>query len=154
MSRILEIREFNELSVEELYALLQLRCEVFIVEQACAYADIDGKDRYAKHVLLFDGKGEILGALRILREGQDEMTFKIGRVVVSKVARGQGIARQLMDAALTYCRTTDGEADVELQAQAYLQAFYGACGFYAISDVYPEDGIPHVDMRLIKTAEA
>lgn len=143
-----ELRDFEELSVFDLYAVLQLRCEVFIVEQACAYPDIDGKDPKAKHVLSLEDDGALLGALRIVSEGDKHCIFKIGRVVVSEAARGRGVARQLMEGALRWCRETDGTAAVELQAQAYLQAFYESCGFEPISDIYPEDGIPHLDMRL------
>ncbi|KZL21448.1 putative acyltransferase [Pseudovibrio axinellae] len=153
MSQVLELRDFNEFSAEQLYCLLKLRCEVFIVEQDCAYPDIDGLDPVAKHVLLSDGVGSILGALRILMKEEGGKVYKIGRVVVAKNARGQGIARKLMNAAMAYCATTDSEARLELQAQAYLQDFYGQLGFYAISEVYPEDDIPHVDMRLKQAPE-
>lgn len=145
---IVELRDFEELSVFDLYAVLQLRCEVFIVEQACAYPDVDGKDPKAKHALCLGGNGVLLGALRVVSEGDKSRAFKIGRVVVSEVARGRGVARKLMEAALNWCGETDSSASVELQAQAYLQAFYESCGFEPISDIYPEDGIPHLDMRL------
>ncbi len=148
MSQFLELKDFNELSVEQLYSLLKLRCDVFIVEQECAYPDIDGLDPVAKHVLVLNDAGDILGALRIMLSYDDGDVFKIGRVVVSKEARGQGIAGKLMEAALSCCAATNDEARVELQAQAYLQDFYLRLGFFAISEIYPEDGIPHVDMRL------
>ncbi len=154
MSLFLELKDFNEFSVEQLYALLKLRCDVFIVEQNCVYPDIDGQDPVAKHVTLLNEAGELLGALRILHKYEDGDVFKIGRVVVSKEARGQGIARKLMNMALSYCAATNDDACVELQAQAYLQAFYEGCGFFATSEVYPEDGIPHIDMRLRQLLES
>ncbi|WP_244283613.1 GNAT family N-acetyltransferase [Pseudovibrio sp. Tun.PSC04-5.I4] len=154
MSKVLELRDFNEFSVEQLYALLKLRCEVFIVEQECAYPDVDGLDPVAKHILLLSGTGALLGALRIFMKYEEGDVYKIGRVVVSKAVRGQGIARQLMDAALSYCTATNSDARVELQAQAYLQDFYSQCNFSAISEIYPEDGIPHVDMRLRQAPES
>ncbi|GHB31621.1 acetyltransferase [Pseudovibrio japonicus] len=148
MSHYLELKDFNEFGVEQLYALLKLRCDVFIVEQECAYPDIDGLDLGAKHLLMQNNAGDIIGALRVLHADVDGDVFKIGRVVVSKEARGQGIAGKLMEAALSYCAATNSEFRVELQAQAYLQDFYLRLGFFAISEIYPEDGIPHVDMRL------
>ncbi|MFS8182503.1 ElaA protein [Pseudovibrio denitrificans] len=154
MSQFLELKDFNEFSLEQLYSLLKLRCDVFIVEQECAYPDVDGLDPVAKHVLVLNDAGEIIGALRILLKYEDGDVFKIGRVIVAKEARGQGIARKLMDAALSYCAATNDDARVELQAQAYLQDFYGQCGFFAISEIYPEDGIPHVDMRLRQPPES
>ena len=148
MSQFLELKDFNELSVEQLYALLKLRCDVFIVEQDCAYPDIDGLDPVAKHILVVNESGDVIGALRILLKYEEGDVFKVGRIVVAKAARGQGIASKLMNAALSYCAATNDDARVELQAQAYLQDFYGQLGFYATSEIYPEDGIAHVDMRL------
>ncbi|SFK20836.1 ElaA protein [Pseudovibrio ascidiaceicola] len=148
MSQFLELKDFNEFSVEQLYALLKLRCDVFIVEQQCAYPDIDGLDPVSKHILVMNDAGHILGALRILLKYEDGDVFKISRVLVSKDARGQGIAGKLMNAALSYCAATNDDARVELQAQDYLQDFYGGLGFYATSETYLDDGIPHIDMRL------
>ncbi len=148
MSQFPELRDFYEFSVEQLYALLKLRCDVFIVEQECAYPDIDGLDPVAKHILVLNDAGHLLGALRILLKYDDGDVFRIGRVVVSKDARGQGIAGKLMNAALSYCAATNNDARVELQAQSYLQDFYGRLGFYTTSEIYLEDGIPHIDMRL------
>lgn len=148
MSQFLELKDFNEFSVEQLYALLKLRCDVFIVEQQCAYPDIDGLDPDSKHILVMNDAGHILGALRILLKYDDGDVFKISRVLVSKDARGQGIAGKLMNAALSYCAATNDDARVELQAQDYLKDFYGGLGFYATSETYLDDGIPHIDMRL------
>ncbi|KZK83698.1 putative N-acetyltransferase YjcF [Pseudovibrio sp. W64] len=148
MSQFLELKDFNEFSVEQLYALLKLRCDVFIVEQQCAYPDIDGLDPVSKHILVMNDAGHILGALRILLKYDDGDVFKISRVLVSKEARGQGIAGKLMNAALSYCAATNDDARVELQAQDYLKDFYGGLGFYATSETYLDDGIPHIDMRL------
>ncbi|MGG9999877.1 GNAT family N-acetyltransferase [Pseudovibrio ascidiaceicola] len=148
MSQFLELKDFNEFSVEQLYALLKLRCDVFIVEQQCAYPDIDGLDPVSKHILVMNDAGHILGALRILLKYEDGDVFKISRVLVSKDARGQGIAGKLMNAALSYCAATNDDARVELQAQDYLKDFYGGLGFYATSETYLDDGIPHIDMRL------
>ncbi|KZL14664.1 GNAT family N-acetyltransferase [Pseudovibrio sp. Ad37] len=148
MSQFLELKDFNEFSVEQLYALLKLRCDVFIVEQQCAYPDIDGLDPVSKHILVMNDAGHILGALRILLKHEDGDVFKISRVLVSKDARGQGIAGKLMNAALSYCAATNDDARVELQAQDYLKDFYGGLGFYATSETYLDDGIPHIDMCL------
>ncbi len=128
MSQFLELKDFNEFSIEQLYSLLKLRCDVFIVEQECIYLDIDGLDHGAKHVMVLDDAGDVIGALRILVAYDDGDVFKIGRVAVSKDARGQGIARNMMQAALSYCAATNDDARVELKAQTYLQDFYTNVG--------------------------
>nr|WP_208978188.1 GNAT family N-acetyltransferase [Pseudovibrio denitrificans] len=91
MSQFLELKDFNEFSLEQLYSLLKLRCDVFIVEQECAYPDVDGLDPVAKHVLVLNDAGEIIGALRILLKYEDGDVFKIGRVIVAKEARGRAL---------------------------------------------------------------
>lgn len=89
MSQFLELKDFNEFSVEQLYALLKLRCDVFIVEQQCAYPDIDGLDPVSKHILVMNDAGHILGALRILLKYEDGDVFKISRVLVSRMRAGR-----------------------------------------------------------------
>lgn len=139
-------RHFVDLSVEELYAILRLRCDVFVVEQQCPYPDLDGRDGEpgTQHVWLHDrdqsSDHTIAAYLRIL---VDPDTMRIGRVVTDPTRRGEGLARRLMVAALDM---TTGP--VVLDAQAYLEAFYASFGFVVTGAAFVEDGIPHVPMRL------
>ncbi len=132
---------FAELSVDELYAIVVLRERVFVVEQACVYLDADGRDQASRHVWLEDG-GAILAYARVVPAGLKLDQVSIGRVIVAPEARGRGLARELMVRALA---TVSG-APVALSAQAHLEGFYGSLGFARTSEVYDEDGIPHVDM--------
>lgn len=140
-----------ELGAATLYRALQLRSEVFIVEQHCIYLDPDGFDLQAWHVLGFDREtDQLLACARLLParcKGEAQTAPMIGRVAVAPAARGAGQGRALMRFALQQCaRLWPGEA-VELGAQAHLQGFYASLGFAPISAVYDEDGIPHIDMR-------
>ncbi|MEJ6001749.1 GNAT family N-acetyltransferase [Paucibacter soli] len=134
----------DELDAPTLYAVLRLRAEVFVVEQRCVYLDPDGKDLDAWHLLGRAEDGSLLAYARLL---EAEEGPKIGRVVTAAAARGAGQGRALMLEALATCeRLWPGRA-VGLQAQAYLQDFYTSLGFAPVSQVYEEDGIPHIDMR-------
>ena len=132
-------KRFDELSTAELYAILRLRAEVFVVEQACAYADVDGQDPAATHLMAWEGP-RLRGYLRWYQRGD---RVAIGRVVTAPVARGQGLARRLMARAIT---RLDGQPLV-LDAQTYLVDFYGSLGFEAVGEVFLEDGIPHQRME-------
>ncbi|MGV9293969.1 MULTISPECIES: GNAT family N-acetyltransferase [Amycolatopsis] len=129
-----------DLAAADLYEILRLRSEVFVVEQDCVYADIDGRDLLpeTQHLWLASDT-EILAYLRVLAEPGGG---RIGRVVTAKSARGQGLAAQLMAAAL------DGaEGEFVLDAQTYAQGLYARFGFVAEGAEYLEDGIPHITMR-------
>lgn len=143
-------RDFDALSPAELHALLKLRCEIFIVEQDCAYPDIDGKDPLARHLLCHDGT-DLIGCLRIFAPCIAGEAARIGRVVVAPPARGTGLGRRLMQAALDEIEVLHGKVPVALSAQLYLEAFYASLGFERISETYLEDGIPHCDMRRAAT---
>ena len=135
---------FADLDAAMLYALLRLRVDVFVVEQHCAYPDLDGRDVEpdATHVWLTDGDDpEPIGYLRILTE--PDGGARIGRVAVAPVARGAGVARQLMTSALRHL----GQRPCVLDAQANLVGFYQSLGFTVAGPEYLEDGIPHVPMR-------
>lgn len=131
-------KQFSELTTHELYALLALRTEVFVVEQQCAYQEVDWKDLDAVHYWMEEG-GEIVATLRILIHASP---VAIGRVVTSPGYRGNGYSRQLMEAAIE----DFWAEDLYLQAQTYVEPFYASFGFERTSDEYDEDGIPHVDM--------
>jgi len=139
-------RDFDALGPAELYALLRLRADVFVVEQNCVFADIDGKDPEARHLLAF--VGETLGGyLRVFSPARPDGPAKIGRVVVAPAFRSTGLGRRLMAAALDEIAARLGSVPVELAAQAHLELFYGSFGFLRCSDDYLEDDILHCDMR-------
>lgn len=139
------IKNFGELDREELYEILKLRSDVFIVEQNCAYPDCDGKDRFAHH-LYVEKNGHLVGYLRILNKGQTFDQVAIGRVAVREDYRGIGLARHMMNKAMLFIREYLHETEIRLSAQQYMTGFYESLGFSAISEGYLEDGIPHIDM--------
>jgi len=131
-------KAFDELTTMELYRLLALRTEIFVVEQNCPYQEVDGKDVAAIHYWI-EEDGEIVSALRVLTEASP---VAIGRVVTKATHRGKGYSRLLMDVAIM----DFGHETLYLQAQTYVESFYASFGFKRTSDVYQEDSIPHVDM--------
>ena len=137
-----------DLTVAELYDVLALRNRVFVVEQECAYQDLDGRDLVdgTRHLVARDGSG-VVGYARLLAP-YDGGPARIGRVIITAEARGQRLGRRLMERALAACAEHWPGAGVEVSAQAHLQEFYAGLGFTATSEVYDEDGIPHLDMRL------
>jgi ElaA protein len=139
-------REFDALSAAELHALLKLRCEIFVVEQACAFPEIDGKDPLARHLLCHDG-ADLIGCLRLFAPGLAGEAARIGRVAVAPPARGTGLGRRLMQAALDEIEGRYGRTPVALSAQLHLEAFYAGFGFERVSETYLEDGIAHCDMQ-------
>jgi ElaA protein len=134
------VASFRDLDTTTLYAILKLRCDVFVVEQKCFYADLDGRDIEpgTRHVWLSHGD-DIVAYLRILDDGEVE---RIGRVVTAPAARGAGHAQRLMAEALTVI----GNRPSVLHAQAYLAGFYTKFGYEQTAPEYLEDGIPHVPM--------
>lgn len=125
-----------------LYRLLQLRVDVFVVEQDCVYPELDGRDlEPGARQLWIEEDGAVLATLRLLRD--DDRTLRIGRVATALPARSRGLARLLMDEAL---RQAD-DAEVVLDAQSQLQGWYARFGFVACGAEYVEDGIPHIPMR-------
>lgn len=139
-----ETKDMGGFSAHELYELLKLRVDVFVVEQNCAYPELDGKDADAIHLMLKDG-GEIIAAARIFPP-HDDVPAKIGRVVVSPRHRGKRLGDSLMREAIRFCHEQFPGTPIFLSAQSHLQGFYGSLGFRPVSDEYLEDGIPHVDM--------
>lgn len=141
------LKTFQQLTNIELYNILKERTEVFVVEQNCPYPEVDGKDVQSYH-LFREEKGEIIAYLRILPPGVSYEELSIGRVLVKKAYRGQKLAQQLMTEALHFIHNELKEPTVKIQAQEYLSQFYESFGFEAISEVYLEDNIPHIDMIL------
>nr|WP_139790406.1 GNAT family N-acetyltransferase [Xaviernesmea rhizosphaerae] len=141
-----DVRPMDALSSQELYALLKLRTDVFIVEQACIYPELDGRDPEALHLRLLSG-GDLLAAARLFGPGEMAETVKIGRVVVAPDHRGRGLGQALMRTALDTCARLFPAEPVALSAQSHLVPFYRALGFVPTSDEYLDAGVPHVDMR-------
>ena len=137
------LRTFDELTVQQLYAIVQLRERVFVVEQRCTYLDADGLDRDARHLWAERG-GEIVAYLRILPAGVKFAEVAIGRVVTVHSARGGGLGRELMRRGIEAC----GRVPVRISAQAHLEDWYVQLGFKRASEIYDEDGIAHIDMLL------
>jgi ElaA protein len=145
MSLQFQIKTFNELSVNELYSILQLRSEVFVVEQNCVYQDIDGKDKKALHVVgTFEG--EIVAYARIFKKGDYFDNASIGRVVVSADCRTRKWGYNLMETAIQAIEIHFNETKITISAQLYLQKFYESLGFTKVSEMYLEDDIPHIEM--------
>ena len=134
-------RAFAELTTAELHAIYALRVRVFVVEQACAYQEIDELDPRSRHVWA-EADGRIVAYLRLIPAGAKYAELGIGRVVTAPEARGVGLGRELMQRGLALA----GGAPLRIGAQAYLERFYTELGFVRASDVYDEDGIPHLEM--------
>lgn len=138
-----QVKRFTDLTIDELYAILQVRFNVFVLEQQCLYAEIDGKDQTAYH-LFKENNGEITAYLRVYWTAEGQAA--LGRVLVKKQYRGKGLAQELVMKALHFVDAELKAASIKIQAQEYLRDFYASCGFVPVSEVYLEDGIPHVDM--------
>ena len=140
------IKKFSELSTEEIYNILKLRSEVFVVEQNCVYQDIDEKDQKATH-LFIEKNNEIIAYTRIFKKGDYyEENPSIGRVVVSKKERGKNLGKEIMLNSIEFIKKELEEKKIELSAQKYLDKFYKDLDFYSEGEDYLEDGIPHQRM--------
>ena len=140
------IKNFSELSTEEIYNILKLRSEVFVVEQNCVYQDIDEKDQKATH-LFIEKNNEIIAYTRIFEKGDYyEENPSIGRVVVSKKERGKKLGKEIMIKSINFIKKELKERKIELSAQKYLDKFYKDLDFYSEGEDYLEDGIPHQRM--------
>lgn len=139
------LKTFHELSVDELYDLLRLRSEVFVVEQNCVFLDLDDKDQKSYHLLLYHGK-ELVAYTRIVPAGLSYEEAAIGRVVSSPAYRGKGLGRRVMELTLEACYQLFGSCDIRLGAQTYALGFYESLGFKSDGEIYDEDGIEHIEM--------
>lgn len=141
--------EFEQFSPVHLYEVLKLRQDVFIIEQDCIYDDLDRLDYKASHLLLFD-EDELAGCLRILPAGTKFEEVSIGRIVIPKSKRNTGTGKLLVDEGIRLVLKT-GEKKIRIEAQQYLEGFYGNLGFKIQSAPYDVDGIPHIEMLLEKS---
>jgi len=141
----ISIKTFEQLSLEELYFILQLRSEVFVVEQDCIYQDIDAKDQYALHII---GKKDtkIIAYTRVFKGGDYFKEASIGRVVVSLKDRHLNYGQQIMETSIVAIKNNYDTSEIKISAQKYLENFYNNLGFKTIGDPYLEDGIPHIAM--------
>lgn len=138
-------KTFNELSPSELYEILRLRAEIFVVEQNCVYNDLDDLDQSAIHQFLIENN-TIIAYARILPPGTRFPDFSIGRVVVKKSARMRGLGIELMKTAIDFLRNKYKPSKIKISAQKYLRKFYEDLGFEVLTEEYLEDGIPHFGM--------
>ena len=140
------VKTFEELTTTELYAVLRLRSEVFVVEQECAYPDLDNSDQKALHLMGYDAEQELVAYTRLFGPGIKYDQASIGRVVTSKKARGTGAGRALMEKSIATVEARFGKGAIKIGAQQYLQKFYTSLGFVQSSEMYLEDKIPHIEM--------
>lgn len=141
-----KIKRFEALSLSELYSVLELRAEVFVVEQNCVYQDIDGKDQKAIH-LIGEYEGVVVAYARLFKAGDYFEKASIGRVVTKPAYRHLKMGHALMKNAIAAIETEFAENQVTISAQLYLQKFYESHGFVQTSATYLEDGIPHIEME-------
>lgn len=146
MSLQFKIKPFTELSTQELYDVLKLRIEVFIVEQNCIYQDIDSKDQKALHVLGYSGN-DLAAYCRLFDAGNYFDNASIGRVIVSPKYRENKWGHDLMREAITGVATHFDKNQITISAQLYLKKFYESHGFVTTSETYLEDDIPHIQMK-------
>ena len=140
-----KIKSFDALSVHELYDLLRLRSEIFVVEQNCVYLDLDGKDKVALH-LIGEFEGKIVAHARLFEAGISFDNASIGRVTVDPNYRARKWGHELMQQAIAGVLKHFGESKITIGAQLYLKKFYESHGFVQTSEMYLEDDIPHIEM--------
>ena len=140
-----KVSSFNEFTVDELYDLLQLMSQVFVVEQDCVYLDQDGKDKKALHVLGFKGK-KICAYARLFNKGDYFDACSIGRVIVAEDERRYAYGHSLMNESIKAIKEHYEEDHIKISAQKYLKKFYESHGFIQTGEEYLEDGIPHIGM--------
>lgn len=141
-----KIKSFEALSVHELYDLLRLRSEIFVVEQNCVYLDLDGKDKVALH-LFGEFEGKIVAHARLFKAGISFENASIGRVTVAADYRDRKWGHDLMREAIAGILLHFGERQITIGAQLYLKKFYESHGFMQTSEMYLEDDIPHIEMK-------
>ena len=142
-------KTFDELSTKELYQILRLRSEVFVVEQNCVYQDIDNKDQKALH-LFGEFEGQIIAHSRLFKPGDYFEFSSIGRVVVAEKHRDKNFGRELIDQSILEINRRFNVQNITISAQLYLKKFYESHGFVATSETYLEDDIPHIEMKIRK----
>lgn len=143
-----QICRFQELTVQQLYAILRARSAVFVVEQNCPYLDMDDADQDSQHLIAWSDDQQVAAYLRIVPPGLKYPEASLGRVITSQFARGTGIGKELLTRGVAACQQLHPEHAIRIGAQQYLEKFYQSFGFVTVSDMYLEDDIPHVEMLL------
>lgn len=146
-----QFKPYKELILNEFHDIIALRLKAFVVEQNCSYLDLDGKDKKAYHLLLRDGKGDVIATARILPPGLAYDEVAIGRVVLNPDFRGSGVGIELMERCVKFAQEEFGIVPIRISAQKHLEAFYNKSGFVSTGKEYFEDEIPHVEMLLTPT---
>lgn len=148
MSYQFACKQFTELSIHELYDILNLRNEVFVLEQNCVFVDTDYKDQKAWHLMLYNEDSALLGYTRLIPEGISYPNYtSIGRVVNHPAFRNQGVGKLIMEKSIDMIYELFGKNySIKIGAQLYLEKFYESFGFKRVGDVYDEDGIDHIHM--------
>lgn len=145
---IWSIVHFNDLSIDQLFDILELRTEVFVVEQNCPYQEVDQKDKESFHVMAYGNNKELVAVARILPAGVSYKEVSFGRVAVKENFRGKGIAHVLNDRLISFIRSRLLGEEIRISAQSHLLLFYEKHGFKKVSKEYLEDDIPHIEMLL------
>lgn len=141
------IKRFEELTADEMYDILKLRVDVFVVEQNCPYPEIDGKDRSGFHIYLHED-GRIAAYLRALEPGVSFKEASLGRVITAPEFRRTGLGSVLLKEGIRIVREKMDSPGIRIEAQVYARKFYELQGFVQTSDEFLEDGIPHIEMYL------
>lgn len=139
------VKAFQELTNYELYEILKLRSEVFVVEQNCVFLDMDDKDQKCHHVIVYSD-GQLVAYSRLVPAGLSYEEMAIGRVITAPTARGKGLGKMVMELSIDNCRRLFGPGDIRIGAQTYALGFYSSLGFVAEGETYDEDGIEHIEM--------
>lgn len=139
------VKRFEELSIDELYEILQVRFAVFIVEQKCIYPEVDGRDQHSYHVYLKDDTG-IKAYLRVVDKGVSHEEVSIGRVLTTK--RGIGLGKRILSEGIKVAKERMNADKIVIEAQSYAKKYYEKAGFKQVSEEFMEDGIPHIKMVL------
>jgi ElaA protein len=144
-----QVKHYRDLTLNEFHDIVALRLRVFVVEQDCAYLDLDGKDKKCYHLLCRDGKGNVVATARILPPGLSYPECAIGRVVIEDDIRGNGIGHELMSFAMKFALQEFGNSPIVISAQKHLEKYYTQHEFVSTGKEYLEDGIPHVEMKYV-----
>lgn len=145
MTIIHRVKAFHELTVYELYEILKLRSEVFVVEQKCVFQDMDDKDQKCYHLMVYQDS-HLVGYSRLVPAGISYKENSIGRVITAASIRGTGLGKKLMELAIHHCQQLLGSGPIRIGAQTYALGFYAPLGFVAEGEPYDEDGIEHIEM--------
>ena len=142
-----QIKHYNDLSINEFHDIIELRLKAFVVEQNCAYLDLDGKDKKSYHLICRNGMGNVVATARILPPGVSYDVASIGRVVIDESIRGNGIGHELMKKSVEFALDEFGISPIQISAQKHLEKYYEHHQFFSTGKEYLEDDIPHVEMR-------